>query len=378
MELGELQKNWDEFGRIDPLWAILTDPSKTNNRWDPQEFFATGEDEIDCLMDHMDHVATLPPSLRRGRALDFGCGIGRLTLALCKHFEQCIGVDIAPSMIELARKYNRFGDRCQYHVNAANDLRMFEDGWFDFIYSNIVLQHIPPKYSAQYIRDFVRILTPGGVAVFQVPSHAARGPAEPPGDTMFKARIEAVPSSITAAAGVKVRVEATVTNTSGKAWPVRSAAQTKYQLHLRNHWLTALGEMRQMNDGRADLVDDLGPSEEITLSLTVTAPVEPGEYILELDMVQEHVAWFKEKGSPTCRVPVRVIATPAPTALVAAPQPTAAPTAKELKRPRMYMYYIPRATVIGLVTAEGARVLEVEEYASAGDGLVSYRYYVIK
>jgi SAM-dependent methyltransferase len=375
MELGELQRDWEELGRIDPLWAVLTDPSKKNNRWDPKEFFATGEAEIECLMDN---VATLPLSLRRGRALDFGCGVGRLTQALCTHFEQCIGVDIAPSMIELAREYNRFGDRCQYHVNAADDLRLFEDGRFDFVYSNIVLQHIPPEYSARYIRDFVRVLTPGGMAVFQLPSEVAHGPVEPPRDTIFKARIAASPSALTAAPGTKVSVEASVTNTSGRVWPVRSAAETKYRFHLRNHWLTARGEMKQMNDGRADLVEDLKPSEEITLSLTVTAPVEPGEYILELDMVQEHVAWFKDKGSPTCRVPVRVTAQLDVTPLRAAPQPAAAASAVGLRQPQMAMYHIPRATIIDLVTAEGARVLDVEEYASAGAGLVSYRYYVIK
>jgi len=375
MELGELQRNWEEFGRIDPLWAILTDPSKKNNRWDPQEFFATGEAEIECLMDH---VATLPLSQRRGRALDFGCGVGRLTQALSKYFEQCIGVDIAPSMIELAQEYNRFGDRCQYYVNAADDLRLFEDGRFDFVYSNIVLQHIPPEYSARYIRDFVRVLTPGGMAVFQLPSEVAHGPVGPSRDTMFKARIAVSPSPLTAVPGAKVQVEARVTNTSGRVWPARSAAETKYKLHLRNHWLTARGEMKQMNDGRADLVEDVKPSEEITLSLTVTAPIEPGEYILELDMVQEHVAWFKDKGSPTCRVPVRVTPPLDSAPLVAAPQPAAGPTAMGLKQPQMAMYQIPRATVIDLVTAEGARVLDVEEYASAGAGLVSYRYYVIK
>jgi SAM-dependent methyltransferase len=375
MELEELQKSWAEIGKIDPLWAVLTDPSKKNNRWDPQEFFATGEDEIACLMDH---VATLPVSLRRGRALDFGCGIGQLTLALCRHFEQCVGVDIASSMIELTRKYNRFGDRCQYYVNATADLRMFENGHFDFIYSSIVLQHIPPKYSARYIRAFVRVLVPGGMAVFQVPSEVARGPAEPPLDTMFKARITVEPSSLTAAPGANVQIVARVTNTSRRVWPVGSAAQTKYRFHLRNHWLTALGEMRQMNDGRADLVEDLEPSEEVTLSLTVAAPVEPGDYLLELDMVQEHVAWFKDKGSPTCRVPVRVTASPASAAMAPAPQPAAAPAEMGLEQPRMDMYSIPRATVIDLVTTEGARVLDVEEYVSARTDLVSYRYYVLK
>src|SRR5712692_4881065 len=116
MELGELQRNWEELGRIDPLWAILTDPSKKNNRWDPQEFFATGEAEIECLMDH---VATLPLSMRRGRALDCGCGGGRLTHSLCMHCERCLSSSCTPCMIELAREYDLCGYCCQYHVNAA-------------------------------------------------------------------------------------------------------------------------------------------------------------------------------------------------------------------------------------------------------------------
>lgn len=375
MELGELQKDWDEFGRIDPLWAILTDPSKKNNRWDLREFFATGEAEIACLMDR---VATLPLSLRRGRALDFGCGVGRLTQALCRHFEQCVGVDIAPSMIERAREYNRFGDRCQYYVNAADHLRLFEDGRFDFVYSNIVLQHIPPEYSARYVREFVRVLAAGGLAVFQVPSEASHGHTDRPTDTMFRARIAASPATLTAAPGAKVEIEVSVTNGSSRVWPVRSAAETKYQFHLRNHWLTARGEMAQMNDGRADLAEDLKPSEEITLALTVTAPIEPGDYILELDMVQEHVTWFKDKGSPTCRVPVQVKAPGTSAPVAAAPRPAVVPGAPGAKLPRMAMYQIPRATVLTLVSAEGARTLDVEEFASAGASLISYRYYVTK
>jgi ubiquinone/menaquinone biosynthesis C-methylase UbiE len=94
-------------------------------------------------------------------------------------------------MIRLAREYNRFGSRCRYYVNAADDLRMFEDGHFDFIYSNIVLQHIPPEYSTRYIREFIRILDPHGMAVFQVPSAAALRPTPPPLDTMFNAGITA-------------------------------------------------------------------------------------------------------------------------------------------------------------------------------------------
>jgi ubiquinone/menaquinone biosynthesis C-methylase UbiE len=73
-------------------------------------------------------------------------------------------------MIETARRFNRHGERCQYHVNTANDLRLFPDRRFDFIYSVIVLQHMPAPLSRNYVTEFVRVLAPGGLAVFQVPA----------------------------------------------------------------------------------------------------------------------------------------------------------------------------------------------------------------
>ena len=60
--------------------------------WDAKDFFQTGVTEIDRVMEY---AATLPVSFARHRALDFGCGIGRLTQALASHFSEVHGVDIA-------------------------------------------------------------------------------------------------------------------------------------------------------------------------------------------------------------------------------------------------------------------------------------------
>lgn len=166
MSIKELQQSWDEFGRKDPLWAILTDPVKRNRKWGLAEFFKTGELEVAQVMNY---IETLGVPLQRKRALDFGCGVGRLTQALSPYFDLCCGVDIAPSMVELARQYNRYGDKCTYCVNETDTLGFFRDDSFDLIYSNIVLQHMKPVYSKNYIREFLRILVPGGVLIFQVP-----------------------------------------------------------------------------------------------------------------------------------------------------------------------------------------------------------------
>jgi ubiquinone/menaquinone biosynthesis C-methylase UbiE len=372
MNLDDLKRNWEAFGERDPLWAILTDPSKKNNQWDVKEFFATGEAEVDCLMDA---VAALSVSLRKDTALDFGCGVGRVTQALCTRFERCVGVDIAGSMIGLAREHNRFGERCQYFVNEADNLRMFGDDHFDLIYCNIVLQHIPPEYSIRYIREFIRVLAPGGLAVFQAPSHVAPSLGQRAADTMFAARVTVQVSHVSTGPGSPIQIAATVKNASGREWPAHDASRTKYPFRLGNHWLTHDGAMKQINDTRTELIHDLKPGEEVTLSLTITAPVEPGDYLLELDMVQEHVAWFKDKGSPTCRIPVDV--TVAPQGL-ATPQPTLAPTTSDVTQPEMAMYLLSRRLITDLVTAEGATLLDVQDYSPPATNFVTYRYYVVK
>ena len=167
MQLRGLRRHWDEFGRSDPLWAILTAPDKKGNRWSIDEFLQTGRDEIAALIAYLD-ARGLKASRRR--ALDFGCGAGRLTRPLAAHFDQAIGVDIAPSMIDLARKLHSGTPGLEFRVNTSNRLESIESGSIDLVYTRLVLQHIRPRYVREYLTEFVRVLGPGGVLVFQLPS----------------------------------------------------------------------------------------------------------------------------------------------------------------------------------------------------------------
>lgn len=166
MSLTKLQQYWNEFGKSDPMWAVLMDPSKRGNRWDKQEFFHTGMSEIEALLNDL---KALSPTLEMGNALDFGCGVGRLSQALAVRFKQVHGVDIAPSMITEADKHNQFPRTCHYHLNDTDDLSAFPSNSFDLVYSCRVLQHIEPQYSINYIQEFCRILSPTGSLVFQIP-----------------------------------------------------------------------------------------------------------------------------------------------------------------------------------------------------------------
>lgn len=165
MELKDVQKNWHRFGQIDPLYFILTDKRKKGGKWGQGEFFETGVREIDGVLHD---VRSRGVRIRFNRALDFGCGVGRLTQRLADYFGEVYGVDIAPSMLERAVRYNRHGRRCRFVLNGDDDLGMFADGMFDFIYSSITLQHLEPRYAKNYIKEFLRVLKPDGLLVFQI------------------------------------------------------------------------------------------------------------------------------------------------------------------------------------------------------------------
>ena len=146
------------------MWVVLTDPAKKGGGWQPEEFFATGRGEIGDVLERIKQAGIV---LMFGRALDFGCGVGRLTQALAARFETVDGVDISASMIRHAEKFNRFPGRVQYHLNVRPDLATFPAGQYDFIGSLIALQHTPARFQRGYLADFLRLLKPGGCAYFQ-------------------------------------------------------------------------------------------------------------------------------------------------------------------------------------------------------------------
>src|SRR5579862_7667567 len=80
--LARYKSDWEGLAERDALWAILTDESKAGGKWDLAEFMATGEAEIHAVMNHLAAIGHTPD--RNAAALDFGCGVGRLTQALAR------------------------------------------------------------------------------------------------------------------------------------------------------------------------------------------------------------------------------------------------------------------------------------------------------
>ena len=158
-------REWDSLARLDPLWAICSRDDARNGRWELDAFFASGADEIAAVFSHPEARPA-----RFGAALDFGCGAGRVVRALSTRFELCYGVDSSAEMVKLARELNRDLENCVFEQKSYPLLAEIRSDSIDFVYSSFVLQHLASEREAlDYVREFARVVRPGGTIVFQLP-----------------------------------------------------------------------------------------------------------------------------------------------------------------------------------------------------------------
>lgn len=161
-------QDWEYLAKKDPLWAILSAPSKKGGRWQLDEFFAHGQGEIDGVMRYLQKQKLTPVDF--DSALDFGCGVGRLARALTSHFATVYGVDASPTMIARGRELNADRPKLELVLNQEPRLARFADNSVSFIYTTLVLQHITYPESARYVDELLRIVKPGGVVMLQTPT----------------------------------------------------------------------------------------------------------------------------------------------------------------------------------------------------------------
>jgi ubiquinone/menaquinone biosynthesis C-methylase UbiE len=154
-----MRADWNERAREDAHYYVAFG----GRDQDEQGFDATAAEVLSTIENEL---ARLPANAnpRTCRALEIGCGPGRLMRPLSRHFGEIHGVDVSDEMIRMARE--RLAEIPHAHVHATNgaSLNRFADESFDFIYSYAVFQHIPSRdVVLEYMREIRRVLKPGGV-----------------------------------------------------------------------------------------------------------------------------------------------------------------------------------------------------------------------
>lgn len=158
-------RNWQRWGEKDPYYAVLTNPCFRTDRIDKNRklFFSDGQSFIRHWIDKIEFHSG---ALKRDRVLDFGCGVGRLTIPLTDYFSSAVGVDISPAMLDEARR-NSIGRSIDY-VISDDSLSMVEND-FDFVISCMVLQHIPVTRGMALLDHLLRRVRPQGHCLIHLP-----------------------------------------------------------------------------------------------------------------------------------------------------------------------------------------------------------------
>lgn len=162
---------WRQFGETEPHWSVLTNEDFRQDRLadNIDRFYASGSDDVETHL-NMLRRAGLPVSF--AKAMDFGCGVGRLSLALAARAHQIVGVDISPPHLKLASERARdtgIANISFEPIGSVDDLNRYRG--FDFVLSRIVLQHNPPPVMAALFSKLLAALAPGGTAIIQMPTY---------------------------------------------------------------------------------------------------------------------------------------------------------------------------------------------------------------
>jgi len=182
--LDKMRLDWDKRARTNP-WRYIASVRKN---WTQEDFFRSGRQNVgEQVLSDMHNICQ-GRDPQQMRALEIGCGAGRLTRALAEVFGEVHGVDISREMIHLAQEALADKPNIVLHNNNGMDLSFLADASFDFAFSFIVFQHIPSvEIIENYVREVHRVLRPGALFKFQV--QGGRGMNPQPGETWVGATL---------------------------------------------------------------------------------------------------------------------------------------------------------------------------------------------
>jgi SAM-dependent methyltransferase len=167
-----VEKCWEALGDQDPYWSVMSSPEFLNQVIDEvalDRFYASGEHDVKGLFAALGRVGIDAKTL--STVLEYGCGTGRVSLWLGRHFNTVNSFDISGKHLELAqmqtskREAKNIAFRKVERLSALDQLPKV-----DLVFSRIVLQHNPPPLIAFMLESLLAALNPGGIGWIQIPS----------------------------------------------------------------------------------------------------------------------------------------------------------------------------------------------------------------
>ena len=174
------RSRWDRLA-LDPYYAVINAEANRSDRFTEEAKRALVDSgERDVAQTVEDIRRRFAPDFLPSNAVDFGCGVGRLTIPLARLSRHITGIDISEAMLAEARR------NC-VEAGLENATFVTSDGYFghalhvepvDFIHAYIVFQHIPPRAGMWLANELVSRLQHGGIGALHFTyARRARRPA---------------------------------------------------------------------------------------------------------------------------------------------------------------------------------------------------------
>jgi SAM-dependent methyltransferase len=170
--LDYVKATWTTLGEQEPHWSVLSidefkSPNIEENR---KQFYASGINDANKIAAIITRHGFTPNDFPR--AVEYGCGVGRVTPYLASMFEEVLALDISKSHLALATAAAQDAGVETVRFSLVEAPHFGMESGFDLWFSRIVLQHNPPPVIADVLRHMFASLAGGGIAIFQVPTYA--------------------------------------------------------------------------------------------------------------------------------------------------------------------------------------------------------------
>src|SRR6266481_3829263 len=157
-----MSRDWDARARKNAFHYIAS----WRKEWDPESFIASGEEDFERLVVPVLARCGLPAV--GNCMLELGCGAGRMTSSFAKRFELVYALDLSQEMLSRGRQMHSAQKNILWLRSNGVDLSSVASDSIDFVFSYLVLQHLPKEELVlQYLREMLRVLRPGGAFLFQ-------------------------------------------------------------------------------------------------------------------------------------------------------------------------------------------------------------------
>jgi SAM-dependent methyltransferase len=166
--LDRIEQSWSKMGEDWPHFSVLSQSQylPRNLAGSLEQFWASGEGETEVTLALLRRLGFDPVGKT---CVEYGCGLGRITMPLAARFAKVHGYDISANHLALARQRAEAvgAANIQFHHCGGDVLALLEA--CDFFYSRLVFQHNPPPVMRELVRLALASLRPGGIAVFEIP-----------------------------------------------------------------------------------------------------------------------------------------------------------------------------------------------------------------